>query len=141
MVCFRCKADKELEEFTRNSRNAAMNYRNGVCKVCKNKRLREQNKLNPRQRKNIKLKNVYGITIEDYEKLLDKQKNVCAICEKPESTKHNLGMVKQLAVDHCHKTGKVRGLLCSHCNTALGKFYDNEDYLIAATEYLQKHNT
>ena len=58
----------------------------------------------------------YGITIEDYEKLLVSQNGVCAICSGEPDTRWKI-----LAVDHCHKTGKVRGLLCMTCNTMIGR--------------------
>lgn len=73
----------------------------------------------------------YGITIEQYEKMEKSQKGVCAICKKSEPNKY-----KKLAVDHCHKTGKVRGLLCSKCNNGLGKFDDNVALLTKAIKYL-----
>lgn len=55
------------------------------------------------------LKRTYGITIEDYNRILKEQSGKCAVCGKPPKT-------MRLAVDHCHKTGKIRGLLCSYCN-------------------------
>lgn len=76
----------------------------------------------------LKLSHVFSIN--DFEKLLDDQKGVCAICGK----KHK----KRLSVDHDHKTGKVRGLLCAKCNLALGYFYDNINNLKSAIRYLQK---
>ncbi len=63
------------------------------------------------------------------------QKHVCAICKKEETVK-NRGKIRCLAIDHCHTTGKVRGLLCSRCNTGLGLFKDNPEYLQNAITYL-----
>lgn len=71
----------------------------------------------------------YGITLEQYEQLEKKQKGVCAICG-------NKNQNKKLDVDHCHKTGKVRGLLCSNCNNGLGKFKDDKTLLNKAIKYL-----
>lgn len=71
----------------------------------------------------------YGITLEQYEKMEKKQKGLCAICGGKE-----LG--KKLAVDHCHTTSKVRGLLCYHCNNGLGKFKDDKQLLQKAINYL-----
>jgi hypothetical protein len=65
------------------------------------------------------------------EELLVVQKNVCALCKKGESSG------KQLSIDHCHTTGKIRGLLCSRCNLGLGLFKDNQEVLAAAIKYLQ----
>lgn len=78
------------------------------------------------------LKTYYGLTVEDYENLLDKQKGRCAIC----STDDPGGRWKTFAVDHCHETKKIRGLLCLFCNTALGKFKDSSELLRRAADYL-----
>ncbi len=69
--------------------------------------------------------------------MIDSQDNLCAICNKPE-TQVRQGLVIKLAVDHCHKTGIVRGLLCTKCNKGLGMFLDNSDNLIKASEYLNQ---
>lgn len=78
------------------------------------------------------LRHFFGIDIPEYERLLASQSGVCAICACvcPSG--------KRLAVDHCHATGKVRGLLCMRCNTGLGKFDDRIDLLEAAKSYLTK---
>jgi hypothetical protein len=78
----------------------------------------------------------YGITIEQYESMLVEQNNVCAICLRAE-TATNRGKVKRLAVDHCHITGKVRGLLCHNCNTTLGKYEDKPELIKRFIEYLE----
>jgi len=74
----------------------------------------------------------YGLTPESYDNLVRSQNGVCAICNNPE-----LGWYKLLHVDHDHRTNKIRGLLCSGCNTAIGKFYDNIELLENAIQYLQ----
>lgn len=76
------------------------------------------------------MKNKYGITEEQYSELLNKQGHVCAICgcNKPES--------REWAIDHCHITNKVRGILCHQCNTAIGLMQDNVEILSAAIDYL-----
>ena len=76
-------------------------------------------------------KNKYGITISDYDLMFLEQDGVCKICSKAEPTYTNL------AVDHCHTTGKVRGLLCTPCNKALGLFEDKQDLLLNAISYLK----
>lgn len=73
----------------------------------------------------------YGITPEDFNMMHENQKGLCAICNKPELVKANL------AVDHDHNTGKVRGLLCSTCNHALGAFGDSVELLHKAIAYLE----
>ena len=79
------------------------------------------------------MKRKYGITFDQYNQMLAAQGGVCAICGEACITG------KRLAVDHCHTTGAVRALLCSNCNTGLGKFRDNPDLLRAAALYLEKH--
>lgn len=84
------------------------------------------------------LKHQYGITLEEYNKMLEKQQGVCAICGKAEKiTDKRTGNVKRLAVDHCHKTNVIRGLLCLFCNTAIGKFKDNPELIEKAASYVR----
>lgn len=90
-------------------------------------RVNRKNKLRPRQRNHIN----YDITLEYYNSLLIAQNFCCAICNIPETL-----LKKKLSIDHCHKSGKVRGLLCHSCNVALGHFRDNKDFLVNAIEYL-----
>ena len=80
----------------------------------------------------------YGISLEEYNNILSLQNGVCAICHK-EETKIIRGIRLKLAIDHCHESNKVRGLLCSECNTALGKFYDDIEILNNAINYLNKN--
>lgn len=74
----------------------------------------------------------YGLTLAEIDELLDQQGRRCAICRTDEWGGRHGGYV----VDHCHKTGQVRGLLCSECNTGLGKLKDDPDLLRRAIEYL-----
>jgi hypothetical protein len=85
------------------------------------------------EHKNSVLKSKFGITLDQYNKLLELQNSVCAICGKEERV-----IGRSLAVDHNHKSGKVRGLLCSNCNTMLGKINDNKQILQSAINYLNK---
>ncbi len=84
------------------------------------------------------LKRRYGITEEDYVALLKKQKYVCAVCGG-ENIEVN-GFQRSLAVDHCHKENKVRGLLCDYCNRGLGLLKDSVELLERAKQYLLKHS-
>jgi len=81
------------------------------------------------------LKRFFNITIEEYEQIYTFQGGKCAICGKPETAVLS-GKVKRLAVDHCHDTGVVRGLLCGRCNTAIGLLNHDIDLLALATDYL-----
>jgi hypothetical protein len=85
----------------------------------------------PRYWRNRNLFRAYGITIGDYEHILDAQSGLCAICyAKPESA-------YALVVDHDHRTGKVRGLLCPGCNIGIGYLKDNPLALRSAALYLE----
>jgi Autographiviridae endonuclease VII len=81
------------------------------------------------------LKWKYGISLETYEALLQAQGEVCAIC----GNKAIFGIQKWLAVDHSHSTGKIRGLLCTKCNSLLGLADDSVARLETAIAYLKKH--
>lgn len=86
-----------------------------------------------------KLKASFGLSKEEYISLLEKQSNVCAICSQPETSIDGKNKkTRYLAVDHCHTTGKVRGLLCTRCNNALGGFMDNIGLLNNAISYLSE---
>lgn len=78
----------------------------------------------------------YGLDEVSYNNVLLLQNKVCAICKKPEVYTHK-GQLKKLTIDHNHKTGKFRGLLCHHCNLLLGHARDNITTLLAAVEYLR----
>lgn len=71
----------------------------------------------------------FGLTVKEYDVLLERQGGVCAICNRPP------GGVR-LAVDHSHETGQVRGLLCFNCNVAIGKLHDDPTLLLRAADYL-----
>ena len=92
----------------------------------------------PRNWKDWDLQRNFGIGLHEYGKMLVSQNGKCAICKQEETEKRN-GNIKSLAVDHNHSTGKVRGLLCSSCNTALGKFKEDVEILKNAISYLQSH--
>ena len=92
---------------------------------------------NPEKFRGYWLKRKYGMTPSDLDALFDVQGRVCAICKTDDPPKQ--GRQRKLwHVDHCHKTGVVRGILCGHCNRALGSFRDNPELLHAAIEYLAR---
>lgn len=86
------------------------------------------------KRRDEYLRRRYGITQADYNAMLADQDDVCAICRDPDAWPGKGG---NFHVDHCHDSGKVRGLLCSACNTALGTFGDDATRLEAAARYLR----
>lgn len=101
-------------------------------------KLRDKNRIYTVQRKNNifanKIKTMYGIDISEYNNILAKQNGRCAICGKSKDE-----FKRNLAVDHDHKTNKVRGLLCDNCNPLLGHAKDNIDILQRAIEYLKNN--
>lgn len=97
-------------------------------------RLKEWAKANPDARKSALLKNVYGISLNDYKQLFEQQKGLCKGCGASHSE-----LKRGLMVDHDHQTKKVRGLLCDACNRALGAVKDNVDTLKNLLDYLQNN--
>ena len=83
------------------------------------------------------LRKMHGITLGDYRAMAAAQGGVCAICRQPETMLTPRGDVQALAVDHDHRTGRIRGLLCRTCNQALGGFRDDPAILRAAADYLE----
>lgn len=111
--CSKCLNHRPAAEFPRTKTRYA-----SYCNTCWT-----------RVRREYRLKKCYNLTLDDYETMFTFQQGKCAICSRPpKSTLH---------IDHDHKTGMVRGLLCWHCNVLLGKSKDNVDRLAAAVRYLQ----
>ncbi|SRR6266487_4801256 len=79
----------------------------------------------------------FGITPQDYDEMFMVQNKVCAICGKEDQNKN--GTVRLLSLDHNHITGKVRGLLCTRCNTALGLLREEPETIKAMLRYLEEH--
>lgn len=127
-VCYICRKTKPLEDFSLHASRA--DGRQTYCKLCG----REQQAKWYYKRK-------HGLTLDERDALLEAQKGVCAICKKPTKFKEKIGRSNntgdEAVVDHCHTTLKIRGVLCGHCNTALGAFKDNIDSLNSAIEYLK----
>ena len=91
---------------------------------------REATRRARRSRHNSHLKEAYGITIEQYDLILASQGGTCAICDGGTSKRH-------FAVDHNHKNGNIRGLLCARCNTGLARFMDKIELLRRAVRYMK----
>lgn len=108
------------------------------CKDCEASGNKSSRTRNSRYRKQYMLKEKYGITVEDYNDLLSKQEGRCAICRRLPIEDP---MGHDLAVDHDHETGRIRGLLCRHCNIGIGKLGDNISGLELALAYLRKHES
>lgn len=110
-----------------NARHKAYYQTNKVELLRKEKESRD-----PKQKWAYMLQYKFGITVEQYEAMLVQQNGICAICKKPPS-----GRFKRLAVDHCHKTGIIRGLLHRSCNRAIGLLLDSSELMDSASAYLR----
>lgn len=117
-TCSRCKETKSFSLFTKNGTATDGYY--SMCKECK---------------RDSQYFSTYGITQADYDLMLELQDSSCAICNVHEQKTTK----KRLFVDHDHKTKKVRGLLCQHCNFVLGQARDDISILENAITYLQQH--
>ena len=129
-TCSKCSEEKSLDQFYRDrTRSDGYRYR---CKLCENEN--QKSKYNPNQRRKYNhsetgykswrecnLKKFYGITLEDYNRMFAEQNGCCAMCGR-----HQSEFKRRLAVDHDHKTSKVRGLLCTGCNVKLGVLEDRD---------------
>lgn len=123
-VCSTCRATLAAGNFSNDKRN-----RDGLSNNCL------------RCAANSSLKRRYGMTIDDYDKMLMEQEGKCACCQTTSPHKLNDKYLRFL-VDHCHKTGQVRGLLCHHCNLMLGLAKDEPETLSNASRYLERfYNT
>jgi len=139
-TCRGCNQEKPLSDFgIDRSRKDGLNYR---CRECFSKNDKSYKRSaesraaahkafkarNPGYFQNYMRQRKYGLTTEQYQEMAQAQGNKCAICQ----------VEKPLVIDHDHGTGKVRGLVCTPCNTALGQFGDTVEGLQNAISYLQK---
>lgn len=146
--CYRCRQIRELENFHKNKQIKDGHDR--MCKLCWKKvrktpeakrRRSEYYKEYSKQpsfkqyKRNVQMKNCYGITVDEYNALLTCQNNRCAICY----TKTPGRGGKNFCIDHDHETNLVRGLLCHACNLMLGYARDDIMVLMNGSNYLKSH--
>lgn len=131
--CYRCKKEKEVKEFYKRSKGGLR----GECKKCSKEIYYKYIEKHPEYSKRADLKHrlkyKFRLTLEEYFLLVKKQDFKCAICKKTE-----LENKQQLAIDHNHKNGKIRGLLCTRCNHGIGHFKDDIFLLKQAIVYLSQ---
>ncbi len=133
-VCRKCEVEKPLSDFYPFfDKWADKHYYSARCKIC-HQDYKKESPTTPRNRKAEKLKLRYGLTYEQWEKMREAEDFSCMICG---ITEEELG--KKLDVDHCHDSGKVRGLLCNPCNNVLGTARDSIEVLKAAAKYLEEN--
>lgn len=150
--CKPCGSMKPLSEFSRAGGRGDGHY--AYCKTCSATKTRKWREANPMRYAEWALANrergldrhrmrrtdptyrlrealrIHGLSIEDFDALVASQNNKCAICGAPPPES------QRLHVDHDHSTGRVRGLLCGHCNKALGLFRDDPEVILRAVHYL-----
>lgn len=149
-LCIACKLDKPLTEFHKNKRTSSgYQYK---CKLCvkdydarryedpehKEKiktRARDWTRANKDKVADNCRKWLHGVSGEQYRQVFDSQAGRCGICNK-----HQDELPKRLAWDHCHTSGKGRGLLCSKCNMALGQLGDSIEGVERALAYLKRES-
>jgi hypothetical protein len=139
LLCKICKKYKSKSLFSIVSKNkkGKVYYRTS-CKKCWAKIQKDKYKSNSHKKptfieyRKYHLKYHFGITPDDYNTMFEKQNGCCIICGI-----HQSELNSKLAVDHCHTTKKVRGLLCPFCNNGLGCFKDNINFLSKAIKYLK----
>ena len=123
------KNPKSLSCATCNSEFIGKHYNSKYCsETCAQQNTYSRNRIKILN-KGYQLWAVYKLTIDDFEQMQKDQNYCCAICKRD---------TKKFYVDHCHTTNKVRGLLCMNCNTGLGHFQDNQDWLNNAISYLKQ---
>ena len=125
-ACRTCGVLLPLRHFHKNPQRT--DKRGSYCKDC----LRHKDKANNNRHRARTLSKKYGLPEVEYVRMVKVQDNKCAVC------KEQCASGRHLAVDHCHESGKVRGLLCRSCNVGLGHFKDNPKLLLLAAKYLLK---
>lgn len=146
-LCPTCKAEKTLDSYSVYKIGKRKGHPAGSCKECRNLLHKDRKRKDPSIYERVewpsKLKRLYGITVDQYESILKSQGGVCAICQSKSSYSRGYKKISpektKFSVDHCHATGKVRGLLCSRCNRALGLIGDSIESALRMSEYLKKH--
>ena len=133
--CIKCKMIKSFDEFHKQKKS--LDGFRSICKTCRKIDEKVSNKVyrNSDKRKDFLLKWRYGVSKETLDQMYVDQQGKCAICNQFKTEYNKAG---GLYVDHCHNTGKVRGLLCNYCNTLLGMAKEDITILLKAVEYLVK---
>lgn len=123
--CTKCKSMKHYNEFYQKWSRTKW-IRESICIECRKKQSKELHIADKSKKTAYRIRTRYNISIEEYNYLISKGE--CAIC----------GSKEQLRLDHCHRTNKIRGVLCHYCNIGLGHFKENIELLKAAVQYLEK---
>jgi hypothetical protein len=154
ILCKACNTPKPRDDFYDNGNQKHLppevRRKRTICKECEKvlkapykdranelRRIRRKIKGRTEERRRLRLKHTYKMTTADYEVMWNAQNGACAICGNPETWINQYGPCP-LSVDHDHKTGRVRGLLCSRCNLLLGRYNDDVILFRSIATYLEK---
>jgi len=131
-TCSICKIEQSIEAFNRHANHPG--GRRSICKSCTSIRHKEKRSRSDLYQLRIrKIANRYGITDKEVDDRLAEQNFLCKICQNPL-------LRTRFHADHNHKTNQLRGFLCGTCNSGLGMFKENPDFLRAAIEYLNDNS-
>lgn len=132
--CSACATVPAIEVFVSHTGNIRP-----YCIPCTNilERSRTHSSDKAYQRERMMKRNYHGFSADQYNALFESQGGLCAICKRPETYVHH-GNVQPLSIDHCHKTHRVRALLCARCNAALGLLEENPDVIQALLDYAKQ---
>ena len=150
-ICNKCEKEKSEEEYDWRKTPAGKTIRNSICSQCISEYQKErykdpevrikqalstlkygQSDVGRKKEKNARYLREYGITLEDKERMIQENGSICPICKTSDPGRF-------WTVDHCHRTGKIRGILCDKCNKMLGLANDDMVRLISAAHYLSTH--
>jgi len=132
--CVKCKGQFPAFAFYKHK-----GHKNGIGSYCKpcgrliSRAWAHKQPVNTDKNRNKAYLFKYGLTLEEYNALLDAQEGLCAICKEPQAN-------RPLVIDHNHITNRVRALLCIGCNSGIGCFKEDPATLFKAIAYLQTHN-
>ena len=140
-MCRKCREVLPLNSFYRHSSDLVYHPRCKKCEVADAKYRRHNGDAAFKERQRItakksNIKRLYGLTWDAFTYIFESQQGKCKICETELDFTGNKR--RRWAVDHCHSTGAVRGILCPRCNTGLGLFKDSPELLVKASKYLTK---
>lgn len=119
-VCPKCKLNHSLSNYHKCNLSSGKKKYLSWCKDCYRENNRKRSRMNS-------LKFIHGLSLEDFQRMSENQENLCLICKE----------FKPLCVDHDHKTGRIRGLICASCNKGLGHFRDNVEFMQRAIDYVK----
>lgn len=134
------KVKFKLTDEQRDERNRRRRERYAEDEQYREKHKAEARARDPMARRNTRLKKDFGITHDEYERILESQGGGCAICGSAvnSDSRETRNGKYFLHIDHCHATGCVRGILCSACNMGIGKFNDSPELLRMAAKYIEE---